>query len=64
MSDRPEYSDPGASPLGPGSFASFRAARQRYLTTLTEATVIAQLEASWRLPYGEEDDEGGPGGDA
>lgn len=57
MPDEPAYSDTGAAPFGPAGFASFRAARQRYLATMTEATLIARLEASWATPWGD-DDEG------
>ena len=47
MENGPERSEPVSTPLGLGGFDSFRAARQRFFSTLTEASVIARLEAVW-----------------
>jgi hypothetical protein len=47
MENGPERSEPVSTPLGLGGFDSFRAARERFFSTLTEASVIARLEAVW-----------------
>ena len=47
MENGPERSEPVSTPLGLGGFDSFRAARERFFSTLTEASIIARLEAAW-----------------
>ena len=53
MENGPDRSAPATTTLGLGGFDSFRAARDRFFSTLTEGSIVARLEAAWDEPEGD-----------